>query len=164
MNHIQIVEKWRNELFDKGVLCDVPEDDLLDLCRKVADAATAKAKADVSHVKIPETLDTKSFREAWQDWIEYRRERKPKVTAQAAKAQLKKLTELGNDRAIAAIENSIASGYQGIFERTGNYRPGTPQIGRIDAAPDKYAGVGITVNVDAPAQYALGREQDPDAW
>jgi len=164
MNHIQIVEKWRNELFDRGVLCDVPEDDLLDLCRKVADAATAKAKADVSHVKIPEALDTKSFREAWQDWIEYRRERKPKVTAQAAKAQLKKLTELGNDRAIAAIENSIASGYQGIFERTGNHRAGTPQIGRIDAAPDKYAGLGTTVNVDAPAQYALGREQDPDAW
>ena len=50
------------------------------------------------------------------------------------------------------------------WQRSGNHRPGAEQIGRIDAAPDKYAGLGITVNVDAPAQYVVGREQDPDAW
>jgi len=50
------------------------------------------------------------------------------------------------------------------WQRTGNHRAGTPQIGRIDAAPDKYAGVGVTINVDPPAQHTFSGGLETDAW
>lgn len=65
---------------------------------------------------IPEPLDTPAFREAWADWIQHRKERKPKLTPTAAKGALAELAAIGPDRAVAAIRRSIAKGWQGIFE------------------------------------------------
>ena len=67
-------------------------------------------------VPIPEKLDTPEFDRAWRDWIADRKDRKKKLTVRAAVQQLGRLAEIGSERAVAAIEHSIASGYQGIFE------------------------------------------------
>lgn len=66
----------------------------------------------------PVELQTDAFRASWDDWVGYRRERKlGTYTNRGTNAQFKRLVrEFGHDRAIAAIENSIAQNYQGIYE------------------------------------------------
>jgi hypothetical protein len=68
----------------------------------------------------PENIRVDSMRELWSEWVEYRRERKPKVTSRSAKMQLAELAEMGIEQAKAAIRASIANGWQGIFPPRGN--------------------------------------------
>ena len=65
---------------------------------------------------IPKNLDTPEFCEAWGEWVAYRKECKKMMTDRSARMAVKRLTVWGVDRAVAAIEYSIAQGYQGIFE------------------------------------------------
>lgn len=67
--------------------------------------------------ELPSSLNTQAFREAWETWLEFRRDelRKP-VTPISGKMSLKLLSRLGASRAIEAIEHTIANGWQGIRE------------------------------------------------
>lgn len=70
-------------------------------------------------VSIPKELDTEAFHRAWVEWFAYRREAHLKAyVPRGAKAQLTRLAGFGEERAIAAIQHSIANGYKGIFEPT----------------------------------------------
>lgn len=64
--------------------------------------------------KLPFSSD--SFAEAWADWMQFRAELKKKLTPSTAKAQLKKLSDMGERDAIASIRQSISNGWQGLFE------------------------------------------------
>lgn len=75
---------------------------------------------------IPSALDTPEFRRAFEDFRTHRRESKKKLTPTAERSQLKRLEKIGVDRAIAAIEHSIAQGWQGIFES--NERGNRPEV------------------------------------
>lgn len=78
--------------------------------------AESETKADTEAV-VPTELAGEDFAKAWAEWAEYRRQAKLKAYTQiGAKQQLSALSKLGKERAIAAINNSIANGYQGIFE------------------------------------------------
>jgi hypothetical protein len=66
--------------------------------------------------EIPPELNDPRFLEVWQEWIKHRSEIRKKLTPSASKKQLKKLAGWGLERAINAIEHSIAGGWQGIFE------------------------------------------------
>lgn len=66
--------------------------------------------------QIPAALDTPAFRSSWAMWQQHRREKRQRLTPTATRQQLTNLKEMGHDRAIAAIEHSIANGYTGIFE------------------------------------------------
>ena len=90
----------------------------------------SKAKAPL--VEIPQALDTKAFREAWDSWQADRRDRKKPVTPRAQVLQLAKLAQWGEARAIAAIEASIAAGWQGIFE------PSTSRAQPVPVKPKTY--------------------------
>jgi hypothetical protein len=69
---------------------------------------------------IPPPLDTPAFREKWESWHEYRRQRKlPKLTPIGAASQLAKLAKWGEPAAIAALDQSISQGWQGVFEPKG---------------------------------------------
>jgi hypothetical protein len=62
---------------------------------------------------LPETLNTPAFREAWERWLihwaqAFHRERP--MPDGTAIAQLRELSAMGSERAIAAINNSIAKG------------------------------------------------------
>lgn len=81
---------------------------------------------------IPDSLDGPEFREAWGEWLEYRRERRPKVTPRSARMALKQLAEWGPAAAVAGIRHSIAQGYQGIVPAKA--QP-PPAAGRNGAAP-----------------------------
>lgn len=76
-----------------------------------------RATANDAVPPIPSTLDTSPFREAWALWQQHRRERRQALTPTATAQPLADVANLGEARAVAAIRHSIASGYQGIYER-----------------------------------------------
>jgi hypothetical protein len=67
-------------------------------------------------IEFPASLQTSRFRQAWSDYVDYRKASRLKPLQHASiKAQLLKLSEMGHDTAIEAINDSIANGWQGIF-------------------------------------------------
>jgi hypothetical protein len=65
---------------------------------------------------LPDVLNTPAFRAIWADWEKHRREKRQKLTPTATRQQLKRLAEMGVERATTAIFHSIANGWTGIFE------------------------------------------------
>jgi len=61
-------------------------------------------------------LDSPEFIEVWTDWIEHREERRKKLTSVAARRQLALLGKYPSEVAVAMIDRSIISSWQGIFE------------------------------------------------
>lgn len=87
---------------------------------KAADSAARPRRSafDPLTVSIPASLDTPAFREAWRLWCERCAElgAKHRQTRTIAASQIRKLEKLGHDRAIAALDHSTATHWQGIFE------------------------------------------------
>ena len=67
-------------------------------------------------VNIPKELDTPEFRQAWDEWQQHRKEIKKRQTPLSVAKQLKKMATWGTVRAVAAINHSIESNWQGIYE------------------------------------------------
>lgn len=92
---------------------------------------------------IPESLRTPEFRKAWADWTSYRRERHLAVWKPATiRKNAAEWVQWGPERAVAAIDASIRSGWQGVFEPKG---PVGPQAAR----PDGLAGLRQRLAQDA---------------
>ena len=73
---------------------------------------------------IPPNLQTADFVAAWETFLAYRRSMKLKPLQSASiVVQLRKLSEMGQDTAIEAINQSIANGWQGIFPPKNNSNP-----------------------------------------
>jgi len=71
-------------------------------------------------IEFPASLQTSRFRQAWSEYLDYRKASRLKPLQPASiKAQLLKLSEIGHDTAIEAINDSIANGWQGIFPPKG---------------------------------------------
>jgi len=67
---------------------------------------------------LPSNLDTPEFRQAWADWLAYRKERRLAAYKPIGLArQLNALAAFGPQSAIAAIEQSMAQNYQGLFPK-----------------------------------------------
>jgi hypothetical protein len=64
----------------------------------------------------PASLRTPQFLLAWESWQAHRKELKKPLTPTSTQQQLEKLAEMGPDRAVSTLRNSIANGWQGIFE------------------------------------------------
>jgi hypothetical protein len=77
--------------------------------------------------EIPKALDTPEFRKAWEEWRVHQKQKRVKVTPSSIEKQLRKLSAMGADRAIAAIEHSITGSYQGIFEPNQGGKAGQAQ-------------------------------------
>jgi hypothetical protein len=76
-----------------------------------------KKKKGAEDVDIPESLNTPAFRDAWAQWLAWRRsEKRVSVTLTAATRQLAKLARFGPEKAICSIEHSIAQDWQGLFD------------------------------------------------
>lgn len=97
-------------------------------------------------VPIPGNLQSPEFVNAWEEWKAYRREARLKNTPRSEKGQLKKLSEIGPLRAIAAIEFSIRQAYTGVYEENG--RPGrvTPDSATFFDGPRAFAAKEINQN------------------
>ena len=79
-----------------------------------------KGKEREEEIAVPEEFDTPDFRKAWNEWTEYRRESKKKLTKSTITRQLGSLAKLGEEAAIASIDQSISNGWTGLFEPKGD--------------------------------------------
>lgn len=71
---------------------------------------------------IPDDLESPSFREAWSDWLAFRKEIKKPAGPTAQKRLLIQCQKMGLDKAIASIDQSIRNNWQGLFEPR-DYKP-----------------------------------------
>lgn len=89
--------------------------------------APRPVRYDPAAAPLPEALDTAEFRAAWSAWLAYRKEARKPMTATTVARQLALCVELGVSDAVAAIEQSIRNGWQGLFEpKNGKPRGGLP--------------------------------------
>ena len=102
-------------------------------------------EVDQSPVELPASLNVSRFVEAWKDFEEHRRQIRKKLTPLAARKQLAALEVIGVDRAVIAINHSIAAGWQSIHEPNGNGNHNNGKSGRITGEPGKYANIGTTI-------------------
>jgi hypothetical protein len=65
--------------------------------------------------EIPESLQTAQFRAAWGAYVQHRREINKPLTSTAEARTLRRLAGVGEQEAIARIDLSIESGWQGLF-------------------------------------------------
>ena len=63
---------------------------------------------------IPESLNIHEFMEAWENWIQHRKEIKKPLRRKSAEMQIKCFVEWGASKSINAIEFTILKGWQGI--------------------------------------------------
>lgn len=61
-------------------------------------------------------FSSEAFKKAWDEFQTHRRQLKKPITPLAAEKQLEQLRQMGEARAIAAINHTIARGWQGIRE------------------------------------------------
>lgn len=68
-------------------------------------------------------LDHPTFIDTWQRWEQFRREIRHKLTKTTVDQQIQKLKAFGLDGAIESINQSIAAGWQGLFEPKRQQKP-----------------------------------------
>jgi hypothetical protein len=93
------------------------------------DQPSEPTKKDSANDKIVLPFTSEAFSEVWARWVSHRSESKKKLSPSTIKTQLAKLAKWGENRAIAALENSLFHGWSGIFEPQGNI-PSTPANGK----------------------------------
>lgn len=74
-------------------------------------------KKKSADVPIPADLDTPEFREAWGEWLAYRRGRRLTCTSITLTKQLTLLAGWGVGKAIESINASITNGWTGLFDQ-----------------------------------------------
>ncbi len=66
--------------------------------------------------QLSEPINTPECKAAWNEWKEYRRQRRNPLTPATIKKQLVFLQALGPDGMVVAINQSIQQGWSGLFE------------------------------------------------
>ena len=64
---------------------------------------------------LPDHLQCSDVDVKWKEWEDFRRKKGKPISEAAARKQMKMLQDLSREEAIAAIDNSIANDYQGLF-------------------------------------------------
>jgi hypothetical protein len=86
---------------------------------------------------LPESLRTEQFQKALTDWRKHRKEIRKKWTPSMEEKQIKRLADWGAERAVAAIDHSIANGWLGIHEAKEN---GDPRLAaKSESVAERYA-------------------------
>lgn len=84
-------------------------------------ACVAHANSNAPYLTLPtitlpqEYEGSKEFAECWLEWEKYRRQKKQTLTEATIKKQIKMLTALPVETAIAVIDMSIRNGWTGLF-------------------------------------------------
>ena len=100
-----------------------------------SDSASPRRKGfDPSSVPLPESLGQHAaFRSSWADWLAHRREIRKPLTKTSTAKQLEQFAGWGVSRSVAAIQHTIANGWQGIREP--DQARGSPAANRARGAP-----------------------------
>ncbi len=121
-------DKWRvvshKTLVSQASKTSVSPDTTLVVVKDIKDKGVKKRgrpKKVEEEIPIPPELDTPKFREVWDQWKDFRKQKK-KLTPRAIKMQFKFLCTLGVESAISSIETSMMNDYQGLFPPHGRGR------------------------------------------
>jgi hypothetical protein len=71
---------------------------------------------NLSFSNLPEVLNTERFKEAWCRWKLWHSESALMLPPSTEDAQLRKLADWGEDKAVRAIENSLGNNWRGLFD------------------------------------------------
>lgn len=82
--------------------------------KKTVPKGTAKEKVSFACM-LPDHLMCNEVDLKWKEWESFRRKKGKPISEAAARTQMKMLADLTREEAIAAIDNSIANDYQGLF-------------------------------------------------
>jgi hypothetical protein len=109
--------------------------------KDAADAAggltksTKRSAKNQEPVPIPDALDTTEALKALDEFKEHRRQLKKSLTSMAETKLLAEWSSKGAGRFVAAVDYSIANGWQGLFEPQNG---AAKQSSRIEPPPGKY--------------------------
>lgn len=98
--------------------------------------ATAQTKnRDRQEVKFPDELDGRHARTAFSEWLEHRKQLRKPLKPLAQDKLLKQWSGKGAERFVAAVDHSIANGWQGLFEpdNRDSRAQSTSQAGLMDS-------------------------------
>ncbi len=84
--------------------------------RSVSDALPKEENRRVYIYPLPPLFLGTRVEQLWADFNQHRRQKKAALTETAAARAVKNLESWGVERAIAALEHSLAQGYTGLFE------------------------------------------------
>ena len=90
--------------------------------KKTVPKGTAKEKISFA-ILLPDHLQCSDVDVKWKEWEEFRRKKGKPISEAAARKQMQMLSLLSREEAIAAIDNSIANDYQGLFPPKTKNRP-----------------------------------------
>lgn len=91
-------------------------------------------------------FESTEFKEAWENFLQHRKEIKKPVTPTNARSQLKAFKKMGEERSIAAIEHTITKGWQGIAEPDQKH-------GKHSSTPRDCSRAAGTANAGTAHQY-----------
>lgn len=118
-----------------------------------------KEKGDFS---FPSSLDTEAFRTAWAEFMEYRREKKKSRFARATLVlKFAEFAAWGEAKAIQAIRNTIANGWDGVFEPKGEVPAVAGKIGTYGPDGNFICGDGLD---DLSARIKREQRTNPAAF
>jgi hypothetical protein len=81
---------------------------------------------------LPPPLNTREMQDAWDNWQMHKKQRGETMGQLALTKCLNKLKAMGPERAVAAIEHSIASNYAGVYEPRAEQRNQVVKKNKID--------------------------------
>ena len=82
-----------------------------------------KQKTKPEDLPLPSEIDTPEMKSAWNDWIQFRREKKKPLTPMTIKQNFSEFTTWGVDRSVAAIRYTIGRSWIGLKEPESNGQP-----------------------------------------
>ena len=86
---------------------------------KLAPYSNKDNNKDIKTLMLPPLPHSDSFHKVWDDWVEYRKERKKPLTPTTIKQQLEFLSNQNEHDATQSIILSIRNGWLGIFPPSG---------------------------------------------
>lgn len=112
-----------------------------------------KGSVKIHAESVPDGLRTDDFLKAWDEWTEYRSQAKFKPWAQVTiAAKMKEFAKAGPVASAAAIRNSIANGWQGIFlDKRTSPANGPRKTGSTPDRDEAYANLGKDRIIDMDA-------------
>lgn len=113
-------------------LIPVPEEGAADAAgASASDSKRRRQRQTPESMPLPDELDTPEARTALDEWRQHRREKRKPLTPTAERKLLDEWSVKGAARFVAAVNHSITSGWQGLFEPDLSRFPQESPVGQV---------------------------------
>lgn len=128
-------KKGAKARWDKGKRADGSAI-ILPMAKNSSSSSSSSSEDNKPQVAIPLPFDSEKFREAWNQWLEHKREIKQKMPQTTIKRQFDQIKKWGELKSIQAIHLAIQNNWRGLFEP--NTKSVTPSGHRPTIEPTNY--------------------------